>query len=361
MKRILSLLFVTTLTGALCAQPGGGQRPGGGQGQRPEQIMPSSLREGLLKALGRIGTNESEAVLAKELGATSSGTEVALIDRLLTQMAEGEHRFKKEVLGAAKYLIENPPAAPDAPTDANRRAADELWGILIRYKDATFAETAGDLLITDEGDLSRQALRYFREVSGKDAIPILAAAYYGPDTSDRAKGELWGVINDHIDDHPAAGQILVERFKESLVKMAEEDAERARQEAERAANPDAQGGRGSRGGFGGFGGRGGGGSRSTAVRELQRLGEGKDLSAEAITNRRSILTGVKSATSDPDFQAMITSVETRLDELANPTGETSSRFRVSDPREAARRADMQKRIEEFRKGRENRNPPGKKK
>ncbi len=320
--------------------------------------MPSSLREGLLKALGRIGTNEAEAVLAKELGATGSGTEVALIDRLLTQMAEGEHRFKKEVLGAAKYLIKNPSPAPDVPSDADRRAADELWGILIRYKDATFAETAGDLLITDEGDLSRQALRYFREVSGKDAIPVLAAAYYGPDTSDRAKGDLWGVINDHIDDHPAAGQILVERFKESLVKMAEEDAERARQEAERAANPDAQGGRGGRGGFGG---RGGGGSRSTAVRELQRLGEGSDLSAEAITNRRSVLTSVKSATNDADFQAMITSVETRLDELANPTGETSSRFRVSDPREAARRADMQKRIEEFRKGRENRNPPGKKK
>ena len=323
--------------------------------------MPSSLREGLLKALGRIGTNEAEAVLVEELGATDRGTEVALIDRLLTQMAEGEHRFKKEVLGSAKYLIKDPPPSADVPTDADRRATDELWGILIRYKDATFAETAGDLLITDEGDLSRQALRYFREVSGKDAIPVLAAAYYGPDTSDRAKGELWGVINDYIDDHPAAGQILVERFKESLVKMAEEDAERARQEAERAANPDAQGGRGGRGGFGGFGGRGGGGSRSTAVRELQRLGEGKDLSAEAITNRRSVLTSVKGATNDPDFQAMITSVETRLDELVNPTGETSSRFRVSDPREAARRADMQKRIEEFRKGRENRNPPGKKK
>ena len=37
MKRIPSLFFVVALTGALCAQPGQGQRPGGdrGQGQRP--------------------------------------------------------------------------------------------------------------------------------------------------------------------------------------------------------------------------------------------------------------------------------------------------------------------------------------
>jgi hypothetical protein len=232
----------------------------------------------------------------------------------------------------------------------DQRATDELWSILIRYKDKTFSETAGEMLITDDGDLSRQALRYFREVMKKDAVPILAASYFSPDTDDRAKSELWGVINDYIDEHAAAGQILVERFKESLVKMTEEDAARAKAAAERAANPDAQGGRGGRGGFdfrSMMGGR-GGGARGTAVRELQRLGEGKDLSAEAITNRRSILTSVKSTTSDPDFQAMIVSVETRLDELANPTEKTSSRFRVSDPREAARREEMRKRFEGLR-------------
>ena len=122
-----------------------------------------------------------------------------------------------------------------------------------------------------------------------------------------------------------------------------------------------EGGEGrGRGGFGGFG-RGGGNSRGTAVRELQRLGEGRDLDAEAINNRRSILTSVKSATSDPDFQAMITSVETRLDELASPTEETSSRFRVSDPKEAARREEQRQRFEQFRnRGREGgQTPPGK--
>ena len=58
---------------------------------------------------------------------------------------------------------------------------------------------------------------------------------------------------------------------------------------------------------------------------------------------------------------MITSVETRLDELANPTGETSSRFRVSDPREAARREEMRKRFEALRnRGGEGGQPPAKK-
>ena len=178
--------------------------------------------------------------------------------------------------------------------------------------------------------------------------------------SDRAKDALWGVINDHIDDHPAAGQILVERFKESLVKMAEEEAARVQREAERAAGGEGEDRGRGRGGFGNWG-RGGGGGRGTAVRELQRLGEGKDLTAEAINNRRSILTSVKSATSDPDFQTMITSVETRLDELASPTEETSSRFRVSDPKEDARREEMRQRIEQFRNrgGEGGQTPPGK--
>ena len=293
MKRIPSLFFIVALTGALCAQPGQGQRPGGGQGQgqrpggdrgqgqrpgggfgqgqRPggergqgetRRMMPSSLRLGLLETLGRIASNEAEGVLAGTLRVTASGVEVALIDRMLTDIAQGEHRYKNEVLGAARDLILNPPPAPDVPTSSDRRATSELWSILRRYKDTTFAEKAGEILISDEGDLNGEALRYLREVLEEGAVPVLAASYYSPDVSDRAKGELWGVINDHIDDHPAAGQILVERFKESLVKMDEEEAARAQREADRAAGGEGdKGGRGGRGGFGGFG-RGGGGGRN---------------------------------------------------------------------------------------------------
>ncbi len=368
MKRILSLVFITTLTGALCAQPGRGQgqRPGGGQGQGqrpggdrgqggPSRMFPSSLRAGLIETLGRIATNEAESVLVKTLGVTGSGVEVSLIDRMLTNIKEGaQHEYVNEVLAAARDLILNPPPAPDVPSSSDQRATGELWSILRRYKDTTFAEKAGEILISEEGNLNREALRYFREVLEKDAVPILVDAYQNSDADDRAKGELWVVINDNIDDHAASGEILVESFKEALVKMEEEEAARAQREADRADGGGEGGERDrGRGGFGGFGGRGGGYSRGTAVRELQRLGEGKDLSAEAINNRRSILTSVKSATSDPDFQTMIASVETRLDELANPTAETSSRFRVEDPREAARNEERRQRLEQFRnRGRE---------
>ena len=370
MKRIPSLFFVVALTGALCAQPGQGQRPGGdrGQGQRPggdrgqgetRRMMPTSLRLGLLETLGRIATNEAEGVLVKTLSVTASGVEVSLIDRMLTQIAQGEHKYINEVLAAARDLILNPPPAPDVPSRTDQRATGELWSILRRHKDKTFAEKAGEILVSEEGNLNREALRYLREVLEKDAVPMLAASYYGPDVSDRTKNDLWGAINDHIDDHAAAGQILVERFKESLVKMDEEDVARAQREAERAAAGEGEEGRG-RGGFGGFG-RGGGGSRGTAVRELQRLGEGKDLSAEAINNRRGILTSIKSATSDPDFQTMIAFVETRLNELSSPTEETSGRFRVEDPKVAAQREEMRQRFEQLRnRGREGgQTPPGK--
>ena len=321
--------------------------------------MPSSLRLGLLETLGRIATNEAEGVLVKTLSVTASGVEVSLIDRMLTQIAQGEHKYINEVLAAARDLIINPPKAPDVPSRTDQRATGELWSILRRHKDTTFAEKAGEILVSEEGNLNREALRYLREVLGKDAVPMLAASYYGPDVSDRTKNDLWGVINDHIDDHAAAGQILVARFKESLVKMDEEDVARAQREAERAAAGEGEEGRG-RGGFGGFGR--GGGARGTAVRELQRLGEGKDLNEEAINNRRGILTSIKSATSDPDFQTMIASVETRLNELASPTEETSSRFRVEDPREAARNEERRQRFEQFRNnrgGEGGRTPPGK--
>ena len=58
---------------------------------------------------------------------------------------------------------------------------------------------------------------------------------------------------------------------------------------------------------------------------------------------------------------MIASVETRLNELASPTEETSSRFRVSDPREAARNEERRQRFEQLRnRGREGgQTPPGK--
>ena len=143
-------------------------------------MMPSSLRLGLLETLGRIASNEAEGVLAGTLRVTASGVEVALIDRMLTDIAQGEHRYKNEVLGAARDLILNPPPAPDVPTSSDRRATSELWSILRRYKDTTFAEKAGEILISEEGNINGEALRYLREVMAEGAGHYLAEGGWGP-------------------------------------------------------------------------------------------------------------------------------------------------------------------------------------
>ncbi|MDG2213969.1 MAG: hypothetical protein P8M70_09075 [Verrucomicrobiota bacterium] len=389
MNRIYTLITLTALTAALSAQPGGGQRPGqGGQrpggdrGQRPggddrgrgdsgnrgevrREMMPQSLRMGLIETLGRISTNESEAALVKILDYSGSGVEVNLIDRMLTEIAEGEHKYSKAVLGAAKDLLMNPPELSEVPSRLEQSTNGRLWELIIRYKDATFANDAGELLIA-EGKLNGSALRYFREVLKGDSVPILAQKYRESELDDRGKSELYGVINDYIDIHPESGQILVERFQAYLVKMGEEAIAKAEADAKREAEKAAREASGEGGGDSRRGGdlremfsRGrGGGSRDTAVREVRRLTEGKP-DADGIAARRGILNGLKASTNDADFQNMFTQVEKRLDALANPDAEGFEKnFRLSDPVRAKADEERRKRMEELRQNFQNRGNRG---
>jgi hypothetical protein len=358
MKRTLYILILLALTGVISAQPGGG-RPGGdrGQGQRPggdrggesRRVMPISLRIGLIETLGRIGGLDAEAILVKTLRQTQVGVEVSLIDTQLTKLADdAEHQYKDKVLSAAKYILLNPPDTTDAvPGQLDSRAVGALWDILIRYKDTTFKDEAEKMLVTENG-LDRRALEYLTRVLEAQSVPILATIYYDANIENRTKEELWGRINDYLDESPAAGQVMVDRFREGLQKMADEKVEQAKREAERAQR--AAGGEEAsradrfaemRARFQQGGGR-GGGSRGALRGDLERLGrspgQGKELAAEAISNRRAILAGVKGTTSDPDFQAMFASLDKRLDDLANPTEETNGRWRLSDP-ESARREE----------------------
>ena len=362
MKHTLNILILLTLTGVISAQPGGGQRPGGDRGQgETRRIMPISLRIGLIETLGRIGGLDAEAILVKTLSRTQVGVEVSLIDVQLTKLADGaEHPHKDKVLSAAKYILRNPAdATDDVPGQLDSRAVGALWDILIRYKDTTFKEDAEKMLVTENG-LDRRALDYLTRVLEAQSVPILATIYYDANIENRTKEELWGRINDYLDESPAAGQVMVDRFREGLQKMADEKVEQAKREAERAqrAAGGEEGGEGAsredriaamRARFqqgGGFGGR-GGGSRGALRGDLERLGrspgQGKELAAEAISNRRAILAGVKGTTSDPDFQTMFASLEKRLDDLANPTEETNGRWRLSDPESARREEERRNR------------------
>ena len=345
--------------------PGGGERgPGGGErgpgsGERV-QMRPDSLRMGLIETLGRIGTNDAEATLVKILGYTASGVEVNLIDQQLTLMAEGEHQFKPQVLGAAKDILINPPALSEVPTRLEGRSSNALWGLIIRYKDLTFAEEAETLLVKD-GSVNGSALEYFRRVMEDKSVPVLAKAYQQGNLDDRGKEQLYRIINDYIDQHPQAGQVMVDRFQGYLVKMGEEEAERAKAQAEReaaAARGENSGGRGGdflRNMFGGGGSR----SREAAIREVRRLGEGRP-DADALALRRAALNGLKASTSDADFVAMFDSVENRLQALSNPDAtEVSERFEMRDPQRERRDEERRKQMEEFRKRMEERrnNPP----
>ena len=323
-------------------------------------MRPDSLRMGLIETLGRIGTNDAEATLVKILGYTASGVEVNLIDQQLTLMAEGEHQFKPQVLGAAKDILINPPALSEVPTRLEGRSSNALWGLIIRYKDLTFAEEAETLLVKD-GSVNGSALEYFRRVMEDKSVPVLAKAYQQGNLDDRGKEQLYRIINDYIDQHPQAGQVMVDRFQGYLVKMGEEEAERAKAQAEReaaAARGENSGGRGGdflRNMFGGGGSR----SREAAIREIRRLGEGRP-DTDALALRQAALTGLKAATSDADFVAMFDSVEKRLQALANPDAEGfSERFEMRDPQRERRDEERRKQIEEMRKRMEERrnNPP----
>jgi hypothetical protein len=289
---------------------------------------------------------------------------------MLSEIAEGEHKYSKQVLGAAKDLLMNPPELSEVPSRLEQATNGRLWELIIRYKDADFKDDAGELLVA-EGKLNGNALRYFREVLKEDSVPILAQKYREGGLDDRGKGELYGVINDYIDIHPESGQILVERFQAYLVKMGEEaiakaEAE-AKREAERAAR-EASGetgeerGRGRDWGsqmrdmFGG--GRGGGGSRESAVREVRRLTEGRP-DTDGIAARRGILNGLKASTGDADFQNMFTQVEQRLNALENPDAEGfENNFRLSDPVRAKADEERRKRMEDLRKQFEDRRKGG---
>ena len=371
MKLYITYISILALTISLYAQPGGGRGPGGGGpgggrgpgggergpgGGEGVQMRPDSLRMGLIEILGRIGTNDAEATLVKILGYTASGVEVNLIDQQLTLMAEGEHRFKKQVLGAAKDILINPPALSEVPTRLEGRSSNALWGLIIRYKDLTFAEEAETLLVKD-GSVNGSALEYFRRVMEDKSVPVLAKAYQQGNLDDRGKEQLYRIINDYIDQHPQAGQVMVERFQGYLVKMGEEEAERAKAQAEReaaAARGENNGGRGGDFLRNMFGGGGGNRSREAAVREVRRLGEGRP-DTDALALRQAALTGLKAATSDADFVAMFDSVEKRLEALANPDAEGfSERFEMRDPQRERRDEERRKQMEEFRKRQEER-------
>ena len=64
--------------------------------QMKRELEPGSLRLGLFDVVHDTGGAEAEALLAHELSQTGRGLEVAYLDRILSDIAEGQ--YKEQVL-----------------------------------------------------------------------------------------------------------------------------------------------------------------------------------------------------------------------------------------------------------------------
>lgn len=167
--------------------PGGGFFGPGGPGSfgrgriidpPTDFVRPPTMRIGLITVLKQVGGPEAEAAIAEVLRATARGVELAYAARILEDMAPGKYR--QDAITGAKELLQNPVAMPH-PTRYDRDSNAYLYGLLLFYKDTSFASTAAGLLVTADGRLDGSALEYLtRTTQGAAIVPAIAQAYYDP-------------------------------------------------------------------------------------------------------------------------------------------------------------------------------------
>jgi len=348
-----------------------------------------TMRMSLFETVQRIGLQHpgakerAEQVLAKQLGSTFRGAEVVYIDKLLKEMAE--EKYVDNVIDAAKYILLKEPSEDNNELRADRGSTEQLWRLLRQYKDESFVKDAEKMLLTErqvetrnqEGEtelktefvMNRGAMEYLRSTLKGNVVDPFAKAYMTPNLSDRIKNDLYGTINDHIDTNAVAGQIMVVHFKGLMKQLSEQEAAAA---AQQNNNGGAEGQRrgGDRRGGGDWRSRMRGGSvRENVKREISRLGSSRNVSPQVLIARQGILDNLRATTSDKNFQSMFDQVASRLQDLANPKPPTEGEegregrqrsWRLEDPRDAERREELRKRMEQFRNNR-NREGGGEKK
>jgi hypothetical protein len=138
-----------------------------------EFALPPSLRLGLFEVLARIGSEKSEAILLAALKSTGRGIEVAMLDRLLTDVSGEIHR--DNVLSVTHDLLADPPDIGQ-PSQLDRYHRNYLFGLLAKYRDETFVEVAKHLIVRDDGRVDTEVVNYLNRTLGARAIPLLAAA-----------------------------------------------------------------------------------------------------------------------------------------------------------------------------------------
>ncbi len=293
-----SLAMFAVTAGTLLAQPapGGGGGFGGLGGGRAARNEEPTLRTALFDVVSRIGGPNAEKILVGQLQVTASAAEIVELDRLLEKM--GGDRFKAAVLSAAHEVLKTP---PDAAADAGeaRNAEAQLYGLLVKYQDKTFLEAAQVGLVDKEGRIQRGPMDYLTRVLGKEALPAMQQLLATGNLSDNSKSEVRRFAQNFLGEHPVADAIAVDRFREISQQLANPPA----------AEPNGAGG-------GGRGRR--EDPRGSAADLLQRIGTGRDLTAESIRGRKQLVATLKSQVADTEVGAMMDKVTERLDAMADP-------------------------------------------
>ena len=170
-----------------------------------EFVMPVSMRLGLFEVLSRIGTKSAEAMLAGMLSESTRGIEIAMLDRLLSGMADDQ--YKDEVLATVHELLTAPLEVP-RPTRLDSYTRKYLFGVLAKYKDETFAELARNLIVKDNGAIDNDVVSYLNNVLGDRAMPMFAAALKDPELDPRWMGTLSSYVLRHTGNNADADALF---------------------------------------------------------------------------------------------------------------------------------------------------------
>jgi hypothetical protein len=141
---------------------------------RLDSFLPPSLRLGLVQMLMEMGGEQAEQILVEMLSTSGRGVEVAYVAKALQEMVP--NKYRDVAVAAAKDLLANPPTI-DRPNRLDENAKNFLYGVLTMYNDPTFAASAQNLLVTQDGRVDRTALTYLTGTMKEEAVPALYQAF----------------------------------------------------------------------------------------------------------------------------------------------------------------------------------------
>ena len=165
-------------------------------------LVPPTLRMGLFQVVAQTGGTVAEKLLADSLAMAQVGGEAAFLDYLLAEIAPDQ--YTDLALKVAHDLLLNP--TEESARDPQHET--QLYAILARHRDATFAKHAQGLLVTDNGRLNQQALNYLNTVLKEKSVPLLAHALNDERLNKSYRASLIGYVMRYTGQHAQADQMF---------------------------------------------------------------------------------------------------------------------------------------------------------